>query len=63
MQKDEQNTLAIIDNYNFYDTPTYTRTWRLYDRLAQRAESVKKMQSRQNIGFLHVLDSDINHFH
>ena len=42
MKEDEQNTLAIIDNYNFYDTHTYTWTWRLYDRLAQSAESEEK---------------------
>ena len=27
----KHDTLAIIDNHNFYDRHTYIRTWRLYD--------------------------------
>ena len=26
------DTLAVLDNYNFCNKHTYTRTWRLYDR-------------------------------
>ena len=33
MKNDKKsNTLAIIDNYNFYDIHTDRRTWRHYDR-------------------------------
>ena len=33
-KKKEKNpdTLAVINNYNFCDTHTDKRTWRLYDR-------------------------------
>ena len=33
MKKDDKpDTLAVIDNYNFYDRHTYIRTWQLFDR-------------------------------
>ena len=45
MKKDERpDTLAIIDNYNFYDRQTYIHKYGHGDSMtdpAQRAESVK----------------------
>ena len=33
MKKDNHpDTLAVVDNYNYYDKETHTPTWRLYDR-------------------------------
>ena len=32
MKGKKPKTLGIINNYNFYDTHTYPRTWRLYDQ-------------------------------
>ena len=46
-QDQKHDTLDVIDNYNLYDTPTDTRTWRLYDRPGPDGRVCENAEKRQ----------------